>query len=302
MSKPIIAVLGGTGAQGGGVVDALLERGRFDVRVATRNPNSDGAKALAARGVQIVQADLNAPETLAGVFEGVAGAFVVTNFWDPDTGPRELEVGRGAVEAAKKAGVGHLVWSTLPNTNALSDGKLAVHHFTNKAMVDQIVADAGFTHHTFVEAPFYFQNLTGMMAPQPLTDGTKGWAVPMNPEAKGIYAGDVGEVGKLVARIFEKPDEVGNGAHLAAASVALSWREIADTLNGLGHRLNVIQVPAQAYDGFYPGAAEMREMFEWFEQYSYYGPEADKKVSAAASILPDGFTPFASWAAKNMAA
>jgi len=302
MSKPVIAVLGGTGAQGGGVVDALLERGRFGVRVLTRNVNSDGAKALASRGVELVQADLNAPDTLPEAFADTAGAFILTNSWDPDTGDKEFEQGRAVVQAAKSAGVGHLVWSTLPNVKSLSGGKLAVHHFTNKALIDQVVGEAGFAHHTFVEPPFYFQNLTGMMGPQPLPDGTRGWAVPMDPAARGIYAGDVLEVGKLVARIFEHPDRVGNGHHLAAAPAALSWRDIVDALNKNGHDLNVIQVPAETYDGFFPGAKELREMFEWFEQYTYYGPDASKKLALTAEIYPEGFTPFAIWSAKNMAA
>jgi uncharacterized protein YbjT (DUF2867 family) len=300
MSKSIIAVFGGTGAQGGGVVNALLERGQFDVRVLTRNPDSDSARALAARGVEVVAADLNDASTLGAAFAGAAGAFVVTNFWDPGTGTSEAIQGAAAVKAAKHAGVKHFVWSTLPNSKQLSDGALTVEHFTNKAVVDDIVTAAGFEHHTFVEAPMYFQNFTSMMGPSPLGDGSSGWAVPMDPSAKVIHAGDVNDLGKVVASAFEQPDKVGQGQHLGAAAGPVSWNELVATLNSQGHDFKVVQVPAEVYDGFFPGASEMREMFQWFEGYSYYGPDAGKKLALTDEIYHDGFTSFASWAGKNM--
>src|SRR5712671_2936294 len=116
MAKQVIAVVGGTGAQGGGVVDALLASGKFTVRVASRNPASDAAKALAKRGVEVIKADLLDAASLRMPFEGAHGAFVVTNFWDPAQMPRETEIGAAAVKAARAAGVKHLIWSTLPDS------------------------------------------------------------------------------------------------------------------------------------------------------------------------------------------
>jgi uncharacterized protein YbjT (DUF2867 family) len=100
MTKQVVAVLGGTGLQGGGVVDALMSAGKFAVRVASRNPASDAARALAARGVEVVKADLLDPSTLRSALEGAHGAFIVTNFWDPAQMPRETETGTAAVQAA----------------------------------------------------------------------------------------------------------------------------------------------------------------------------------------------------------
>lgn len=302
MSLPIVAVVGATGAQGGGVVDALLSGGRFAVRALTRNPDSDRAQALGARGVEIVQADLAEPETLAAAFEGAHGAFVVTNFWESDVGPGEQEQGKAAVKAAQQAGVRHFVWSTLPNCRKLSGGDLTVEHFTSKALVDEAVKAAGFELFTFVEPPFYFSNLTGVMAPQEMEGGKKGWAVPMDPAKVCIHAGDIAEFGKLVAAAFDSPESAGNGVHLAMAADTLSWNAMAETLNAQGHEVGVVQVPAEVYDGFYPGAAEMREMFQWFERYSYFGPEAAVKIAAANQLCPDGFTSFADWAKAHMPA
>lgn len=300
MSKPIIAVVGGTGSQGGGVVDALLERGRFSVRVLTRDVHSERARALADRGVELVPADLNDPPTLKAAFEGAYGAFLVTNFWDPATGLDEGRQAAAAVEAAKAGGVTHVVWSTLPNSKRLSDGALSVHHFTNKALVDALVGEAGFARHTFVEAPMYFQNLNTMMGPQPLGDGATGWAVPMDPSKRVIHAGDVSDVGKVVARVFEHPDRVGSGQHLAVAPAVVSWDDIVAALNGMGHDLSVVQVPAEVYDGFFPGAPELREMFQWFERYTYFGPDADEKMARTREIHPEPLTSFEAWARVHM--
>jgi uncharacterized protein YbjT (DUF2867 family) len=159
MRRDVISVIGGTGLQGGGVVDALLAQGKFKVRVATRNPASDGARALAARGVEVVKADLLDPASLAAAFAGTHGAFVVTNFWEPSQGAREAEIGSAAVKAARSAGVQHLIWSTLPDVESLTGGRLKVLHFTGKARVNAVVRSAGFARHTFVEAALLLPEL-----------------------------------------------------------------------------------------------------------------------------------------------
>ena len=304
MSAPIIVVVGGTGAQGGGVVDALLERGRFAVRVLTRDPRSDKARALARRGVAVVAADLNDPASLPAAFAGAHGAFLLTNFWDPSTGTGLSERGQGeaAVSAARDAGLRHVIWSTLPDARRLSGGRLAVDHFTGKAAVDGLVAAAGFAFHTFVEPPMYFQNFTAMLKPQPLGDGTHGWVVPMDPAKRCIHAGDVAEVGKVVARAFEQPDGVGQGQHLGVAPGLISWDDVVATLNAQGHDLAVRQVPAEVYDGLFPGAAELREMFQWFEGYTYFGPDADQKLAQTRAVYPEPLQGFSAWAATHMPA
>ncbi len=154
MAKQLISVLGGTGLQGGGVVDALLAEGKSKVRVASRNPASERARALSARGVEVVKADLTDPAQPGGCIRGRARRFVVTNFRDPGVGARETEIGTAAVKAARRAGVEHLIWSTLPDVEGLTGGRLKVVHFTGKARVDAEVRSAGFARHTFVEAPW----------------------------------------------------------------------------------------------------------------------------------------------------
>src|SRR5258708_18664030 len=114
MTEPVISVVGGTGAQGGGVVDALLAARKFKVRVASRNPSSDAAKALTARGVAVVKADLLEPSSLTAFYDGAHGAFLVTNFGDPPQIGRLEQIGATAENAARSAGPTHPPWPTPP--------------------------------------------------------------------------------------------------------------------------------------------------------------------------------------------
>ena len=297
MTEPIISVVGGTGAQGGGVVDALLIAHKFKVRVASRNPSSDASKALMARGVEVVKADLLEPSSLKAFYDGAHGAFLVTNFGDPAQRGREEQIGASAVNAARSARVKHLIWSTLPDAEKISGGRLKVPHFTMKARVDDAVRSASFERYTFVEAPFYFQNL---LLPQSLPGGGRGWAVPMNPAARVIHAGDITELGRTVAAAFGAGARLENGSYLATCGGVYSWDDFVATLNGLGHDVNVVRVAPAVFDGFFPGAKELREMYQYFEAHSYFGPNAQTAIAAAKALVPSGFTSFSEWARKNM--
>ena len=300
MTKQTITVVGGTGAQGGGVVDALLASGQYEVRVPSRNPASKPAKALESRGVRVVKGDLLEPSSLRAAFEGAHGVFLVTNFWDPTQMPKETEIGNAAVKEARAAGVQHFVWSTLPDAEKLTGGRLKLPHFTGKARVDAAVEAAKFPRHTFVQAPFYFQYFLGMLAPQPLSNGRRGWAVPMDPAARVIHAGDVNDVGRAVAAAFAASDKLRDGSYLAVCGGVYSWNDFVSTLNAQGHGVEVQQVSVDAYDTFFPGAPEVRETFQYFEQCTYFGPEREARIAAAKALVPAGFISFSDWAKRNL--
>lgn len=300
MAKSIISVIGGTGLQGGSVVNALLARGDFKVRVASRNPASDAARALAARDVEVVHADLLDPGSLVAAFEGAYGAFVVTDFWEPTQGAREATIGAAAVGAAREAGVEHLIWSTLPDVEKLTGGRRKVMHFSGKAHVDAVVRSAGFARHTFVQAPFYFQNFLTLMAPQPLPGGGRGWAVPMDPSKRVIHGGDIRDFGRAVAAAFSARGRLSHGSVLSVCGGTYSWNDFVSTLRALGHNLEVVRVPAEVYDRSFPGAPEMRETFQYFEEQTYFGPQHEEHIAAANALVPGGFTTFAEWARTHM--
>lgn len=300
MTKRIVTVIGGTGLQGGGVVDALLAGDEFRVRVVTRHPSGDDAQDLQSRGVEVVEGDILYPGSLIPAFEGAYGAFVVTNYWEPAQMTREAELGTAAVNAARKAGIKHLIWSTLPDVERITGGRLKVPHFTGKAHVDLAVRSAGFERHSFVMAPLYYQNFLGTMSPQALPNGGRGWLLPIDPAARVVHAGDVREVGIAVAAAFEAGDKLKDGTILGVCGGTYSFNEIVRTLNAQGHNLQAVRVSPEAYDKLYKGAREMREMFQYIAEHTYFGPDAGRYVAAANALVPGGFTGFAQWAKQNM--
>src|SRR5258707_12188086 len=261
-NKKVIAVVGATGQQGGAVVRALQADKQFKVRALTRNPAKHSGLTD-----EVVQADLSRPETLTAAFEGAHGVFLVTNLWEEGTD--EVQQATAAVRAAKDAGVEHFIWSTLPDVEAISGGKFHVPHFTGKANIDRIVKDGGFAHDTFVIAPFFYQNLVGLLAPQKQEDGSVGWALPLDPDVRCIHMGDITELGAIVAGAFARPGEAGHGEYLPLVGDLESFNEIVGTLNRQGHRFSFKQVPKEAFATFFPGAAEVAEMFGYFQAHTY---------------------------------
>ncbi len=294
-NKKLIAVIGATGQQGGGVVRALQAREGFNVRALTRNP--DKHREL---GDEVVEADLNRPETLKAAFEGAYGVFLVTNF--REAGIDELKQATAAVRAAKEAGVQHFVWSTLPNVEAISGGRFDVPHFTGKAKIDRIVKEAGFPHHTFVIAPGYYQNFVGFLAPQKQADGSVGWALPLDPDVRCLHMGDIRELGNIVAGAFAHPNQAGNGEYLPLVGDFLSFNEIVETLNRQGHKFSVKQVPKEVFATLFPGAAELAEMFGYWEAHTYLGSDSSDRIALANKIAGRQPTKFATWAQVNFPA
>jgi uncharacterized protein YbjT (DUF2867 family) len=276
------------------VIRALQARGEFRLRALTRRP--DRHQGLAD---EVVAADLNSPETLPAALAGAHGVFAVTNFWEPG-GIDEVGQGEAAVRAAKEAGVRHFVWSTLPNVEAISGGKYHVPHFTDKAKVDAAVSAAGFMHHTFVVAPFFYQNLLGTMAPRPQQDGSLGWTLPIDPGNRCIHAGDITELGRLVAGALADPGAAGQGQYLPLVGDLLSFHDIVATLNAQGHALTFNRVPREVFATFFPGAAEIAEMFGYFEAHTYLGAPSLDRIALANRVSGTRPTDFAAWARAHM--
>ena len=168
-TKKIIAVIGATGAQGGGLVRAILndKEETFHVRAITRNKNSDKAKMLARQGADVVEADVADKESLVRAFEGAYGAFCVTFFWDHFSVEKEMASARNMADAAKEAGIQHLIWSTLEDTRnwvSLDDGRMPtlqgkykVPHFDGKGESDQYFVESGVPC-TLLLTSFFWEN------------------------------------------------------------------------------------------------------------------------------------------------
>ena len=291
-TQKLIAVLGATGQQGGAVVRALQQNGRFRVRALTRHPQEHPKL-----GDEVALADFNRPETLEAAFAGAHGVFLVTNSFE--AGADESAQALAAVTAAKAAGVRHLVWSTLPDVEAISGGTIVVPHFTAKAKVERLVREARFAHHTFVIAPFYYQNLVGVMAPKKLPDGTTGWALPLDPERRVLHMGDIGELGRIVAGAFTQPEIAGHGEHLPLVGDFLTFNEIVTALNRQGQKLSFKQVPREVFASWFPGADGIAAMLAYFEAHTYLGSDSRDEIALADKVAGRYPTPFATWAREN---
>jgi uncharacterized protein YbjT (DUF2867 family) len=169
MAKKVIAVTGATGAQGGGLVRAILADANsdFSVRAITRDPNSEAARSLAAAGAEVVAGDLDDAESIRRAFKGAHGAYCVTFYWAHFSPEKELQHARNMAQGAKDAGVHHVIWSTLENTrnfvpltsNQLPTlmGKYKVPHFDAKGEADRFFRDFDVPT-TFLLTSFYWDN------------------------------------------------------------------------------------------------------------------------------------------------
>jgi uncharacterized protein YbjT (DUF2867 family) len=279
--RKIIAVIGATGAQGGGMVRAIQadKSGSFSARAITRNPNSEKAQALRAAGVEVVAGDTDKPETLGPAFAGAYGAFCVTNFWEHFSAERETTQARHMAKAAKAAGLQHVIWSTLEDTRQwapLEDdrmptlqGKYKVPHFDGKGEADQFFRDHGVPT-TFLLTAFYWENLIYFGAgPQRGPDGTLAITFPMDD--KKLPSIGVEDIGKAAYGIFKRGREYINKT-VGIAGEHLTGAEMAGALTrALGQEVRYNSVPPEVYRSFgFPGADDLGNMFQFKRDFNEY--------------------------------
>ncbi|HLT90136.1 MAG TPA: NmrA/HSCARG family protein [Woeseiaceae bacterium] len=271
----IIAIVGATGAQGGGLARAILAdpAGGFAVRALTRNPDSAAARALAAQGAEVVQVDLDDAASVRRAFQGAWGAFCVTNFWEHFSAEREEAQAAHMAGAAADAGLAHVVWSTLEDVRRfvpLSDpaiptlqGRYKVPHFDGKGASDRHFTERGVPT-TFVLASYYWDNLVHLGAgPQRGKDGNLVFALPMaDRRLAGIAAEDIGKCAYGVLR---------RGPALAGRRIGLAGEHLTgeEMAAALGRALGEpVAYRPLSYDEFqalgFPGADDLANMFRFF--------------------------------------
>ena len=306
--KKILAVVGATGAQGGGLVRSILadKSGEFRARVLTRDPNAAKAKEFAKQGAEVVAADIDDAVSLERAFAGAHGAFCVTFFWAHLSPEKEIAEAKAMAKAAKRSGVKHVVWSTLEDTRKrvpLSDkrmptlqGKYKVPHFDAKGESDRFFTEEGVPT-TFLLTSFYWDNLIHFgMGPRKGPDGKLVFTLPMaDKKLPGIAAGDIGG---CALGIFRKgSDLVGKtvgiaGEHLTGAQMAASLGK------ALGQPVAYQAIPHDAYRKLgFPGADDLGNMF----QYKF---DFEKEFCAARNLdiaraLNPGLRTFDRWLAET---
>lgn len=308
MAKKTIAVIGATGAQGGGLVRAILadRQGPFTARAITRKPDSEAARALADLGAEVVAGDADDPASLERAFAGAHGAFCVTPFWEHFSPERELAQAANMARAAKRAGVEHAIWSTLEDSRRwipLDDdrlptlqGKYKVPHFDAKGEADAIFAAEG-PPTSYLLAAWYFDNLIHFGAgPRRGEDGKLTLVVPLGgTKLPGIAASDIGA---CALGIFRR-GEVAVGERFGLAGDVLSGDELAAGLaKHLGEPVGFYDMPFDDYRGLgFPGADDLGNMFQF---QAILGEEFLRTRSVAlARQLQPGIQDFDSWLARH---
>jgi len=306
----IIAVVGATGAQGGGLARAILadKGGEFAVRAITRKPDSGAARALAAAGAEVVAADLDDQASLERAFSGAYGAFCVTNFWEHFSPEKETAQAGNMARAAVAAGVKHAIWSTLEDTRrymTLDDprmpalhGKYKVPHFDAKGEADALFTAAGVPT-TFLATSFYYENFIGFgMGPKPGPDGVLTVTMPMGNATLPMIAVD--DIGRCALGVF-KQGVTAAGKTVAIAGDRLTGTQIAAAFaKAFGKEVKYFDVPADVYRSFgFPGADDIGNMFQFKRDFEdlFSGP----RDPALARVLDPALQGFEQWLAVNAA-
>ncbi len=306
--KKIIAVVGATGMQGGGLVRAIVndKGGEFAARALTRKTDSDKAKAMTKLGAEVVAADLDDVESLKRAFAGAYGAFCLTNFWEHFSPERELAQAKNMAQAAKAAHVKHVIWSTLEDTRKwvpLSDNRMPtlmdkykVPHFDAKGAADRLFTESGVPT-TLLLTSFYWDNLIMFgMGPKKGPDGKLAFTLPMgDKKLPGIAAEDIG---KCALGVFKNGREymgktVGiAGEHLTGAQMAAGLTKI------LGQEVRYNAVTPEAYRSFgFPGAEDLGNMFQFKRDFqeAFCGP----RNPAVAKALNPSLQTFEQWLSQH---
>jgi uncharacterized protein YbjT (DUF2867 family) len=306
--KKTIAVVGATGAQGGGLVRAILSdpsRG-FRARAVTRDVQSASAKELAGLGADVVAADVDDEDSLKRAFEGASCVYCVTFYWAHFSPEKELAEAAAMARAAKAAGVAHAIWSTLEDTRQwvpLSDdrmptlmGKYKVPHFDAKGEANALFTETGVPT-TFLLTSFYWDNFIHFgMGPQRGPDGRLAITFPMgDKKLPGIAAEDIGG---CAYGIFRRGGEfIGRtvgiaGEHLTGAEMAAAFTK------ALGQEVRYNDVPPEVYRGFgFPGADDLGNMFQFKRDFQEVFCGA-RDVAFSRELNPSLQT-FDVWLARN---
>ncbi len=306
--KKIIAVLGSTGAQGGGLAYAILKdkNSPFKVRAITRKVDSDKAKTLTQAGAEVVFADLDDVESLKKAFTGAYGVFGVTNYWEHFSPEREITQGSNIAKAAKAVGVEHVIWSSFEDTRdriPLDDNRMPtlmghykVPHFDSKGEVNRVFANLAVPT-TYMFTSFYWDNFIYFgMGPKPGQDGVLAITFPMGKKKlAGIAAADIG---KCAYGIFKKGKSM-IGKTVGIAGEHVSGSDMANAFtNALGKEVVYNEVPANVYRSFgFPGADDLGNMFQYKHDFNedYNG---FRNVEKTRELNPE-LQSFGQWMAVN---
>ncbi len=250
-----VLVVGATGRQGGAVARELLKRG-YAVRGLTRSPVSDRARRMSSLGVEMVQGDLEDPDSLSRALDGVWGVFAMTDFWEHGY-EGEVRQGRNIIDAAKASGVEMFVFSSVGS----ADRATGIPHFDSKFEIEEYLRASGLNH-AVIRPVSFMENWA--LAELEVADGVL--EDPRDPQSRTQMI-SVRDIGRFAAEAFDHPDEW-SGKTLDIAGSEYTLAQLMEVLgNGAGRPVEQVQVPWEDYEA--DAGEEMTAMMKWFNDVGY---------------------------------
>ena len=278
-AKELVLVTGATGNQGGAIARELLAAG-WPVRAMTRKPDGETARALAAKGAEVVRGDLDDEASIRSAMNGAWGAVAVQNTWEAGVVGEE-EQGKRFARAAKDAGLQHLLYQSVGSAHR----KTGIPHFDNKWRIEQTIRELDIPSWTVLRPVFFMENLLSPWFKPYIDQGTL--AIGMKPDTR-LQMIAVRDIGTYGYKALERHAEL-NGRAIDLAGDELTGPEAAAILSQVtGRKISFYQVPI---DQVRAGSEEFAIMLEWFDAVGY-----DADIEGTAKEFGVTPTSFRTWA------
>ncbi|CAG8515120.1 9929_t:CDS:2 [Dentiscutata erythropus] len=301
--KPLVMVSGATGAQGGSVANSLLATGKYRVRALTRNPESDKAKALVAKGAEVFKADLSIKEDVKNALNGSDIAYIVTNFFDPSIYPNNMaeeeRQGKVIADVAKEVGLNWLIYSSLPDTiEGFEEHNYNVVHFYGKKR--QFIIWSLYDINIFKYIELWIFRTPHLSTKD---DGTSEFIVPLVKEDTTIEIVDSEtDTGPVVAKIIEEGPEKWNGKKVPVTSERITFGKIAEILTKVTGRPFKLRTPSREEtkkEFPFLDSEELLDMNRWFNEYGLFRSDPEVCDISITKVLHPNITTFEQYAYKK---
>ncbi|KAL5343572.1 hypothetical protein BJX70DRAFT_114948 [Aspergillus crustosus] len=302
MSK--LVIFGATGQQGTAIITTVLNHPvlseKYALRGITRDASKPKAQALAVKGVEIVEADLNNASSLPAALHTAHAVVIITeSIYEADGRDTELRQGKTVADASVAAGVEHIIFSTAAHCINLWTGG-PVDQFDVKAEIEAYIRALPLKS-SFIAPGMFMQNLSTIMSPRKQDDGTYLIVGVNDPDTKIPLIEAAADTGEYVVPLLEDAED-NNGKVIYAGSHLSSFSEIADTISKVsGKTVKYQQIPGEVYAGFMKQEMGWRivAMMKFLDSPGYFGPGTEEKLQESLQLVKGRLTSFEEFAARS---
>lgn len=295
MTKTLV-VFGATGQQGGSVINFVLHdpdlSANYRIRAITRDLSKLAALSWSPEDIEVVQADADKPESLKSALHGADAAFIMTTptFTGEELDKTEVSRGKAIADAAVAARLDFIIFSSLPPSTRLSNGKYPnVTHFNLKAEIEEYIRALPIKW-TIYTPGWFMQNFNKHMGPQRLSDGTYAILNIVRPDTQLALIDVVNDTGKIIGPVLANPENF-EGAQLVAASGLYTFEEIVQVMSNTSGKIVQYKKVTNPYPHLHPARSGMLlGMMPYFEEFGYYGSETKELLETTAKLAAGKLT------------